>query len=206
MLMKVLVFGATGRCGRHIIKQALMKKYDVTAFARNPKAVAMHHERLTIVKGNVFDTLSVESAVKGQYAVICALGTKRKYQTKMLSVGTANILSAMKKYRVRRFVCLTSLGALGNDGGFVLRKVMIPLFYKHVFRDKKRQLDEIMNSDLDWIVVRAVKMTDGPRTKHYHAALVRPIKKSVSRANVADFLLKQITSDKFLREMPIVSD
>lgn len=204
--MKVLVFGATGRCGRHIIKQALKHKYEVTAFARNPKAVTMHHERLNVVKGNVFNALSVESAVKGQYAVICALGTNSKYPTKMLSEGTANIIKAMEKYRVKRFVCLTSLGALGNDGGVVLRKIMIPLLWKHVFADKKRQLDEILNSDLDWIVVRAVRMTEGPRTKHYHASLVRPIKKSVSRANVADFLLKQVAHDKFLREMPIVSD
>jgi len=204
--MKVLVFGATGRTGKHIIKQALKHKYAVTAFARNPKAITLHHELLNVVTGDVFDALSVESAIKGQHAVICALGTNSRYQTKMLSQGTANIISAMKKHHVKRFVCLTSLGALGNDGGFMLRKVMIPLFYKHVFRDKKRQLDEILNCDLDWIVVRAVKMTDGPRTKHYHAALVRPINDRVSRANVADFLLKQVTHDRFLREMPIVSD
>ncbi|MBU4301077.1 MAG: SDR family oxidoreductase [Nanoarchaeota archaeon] len=204
--MKLLIFGATGKCGQHIIRQALKHKYEVTAFARNPKAITLRHERLKIAAGNVFSLPSIESAVKGHQVVICALGTNSKYPTRMLSEGTANIIKAMEKCRVKRLVCLTSLGALGTDGSHTLRKIMIPLFYRHVFTDKKRQLEEIMNSGLDWIVVRAVKMTNGPRTKHYHAALVRPIKNSVSRANVAAFVLKQVAHDKFLREMPIVSD
>lgn len=204
--MKILVFGATGRTGRHIVRQALRQGYIVGAFARNPKNLDMQHENLRIIKGDVFNPDSVESAVKGHDAVLCALGTRSRLPTKMLSEGTGNIIKAMEKYHVRRFVCLTSAGVLDSDGGFLLGKVMIPVLWKHVFADKRRQLEEVMKSDLDWIAVRAVKLTDGPRTKKYHAALVRPIKNRVSRANVADFMLKQVTSDKFLREMPIVSD
>ena len=204
--MKVLIFGATGGCGRHLVQQALLQGYEVTAFARKPHSLNMKHGMLRVAKGDVFDIRAVESAVKGQHAVICALGTRSKTPTKVLSKGTENIIKAMEKYRVKRFVCLTSLGVLGSDAGFVLGKIMIPLFWKHVFIDKRKQLEEIMTSDLDWIVVRAVKLIDGPRTKNYHAALVRPIKNKVSRANVADFMLKQIKSDRFLREMPIVSD
>lgn len=204
--MKILIFGATGRVGRHIVGEALKQKHAVTAFTRTPKELSKHSGQLRVASGNVLDARSVDSAIKGQDAVICAIGTRAKYPTKMLSEGTANIIAAMKKHRVKRFVCLTSVGALGSDAGFVLGKIMIPLFYKHVFDDKRRQVEEIMTCGLDWIIVRSPKMTDGPRTKQYHASLVRPIKNKVSRANVADFMLKQVKENRFLREMPIVSD
>ncbi len=204
--MMILIFGATGKVGRHIVSEAIKQKHTVTAFTRNPHALSSHRGQLRIVRGNVLDARAVDLAVRDQDAVLCAIGTRARHPTKMLSEGAANIITAMEKHRVKRLVCLTSLGALGSDAGFILGKIMIPLFYRHVFDDKRRQIEEIMRSGLDWIIVRSPKMTDGPRTKHYHAALVRPIKNKVSRANVADFMLKQVKENRFLREMPIVSD
>lgn len=202
--MKILVFGASGGTGLCIVRQALSRGYAVTAFTRNPPSIKINHPNLRIIAGNVLDRRAIDAAVKGQDAVLCAIGAPSHGYTALLSEGTKNIVEVMERRNVRRFVCLSAVGVLGHDADFFLKHIMIPLFHKHIFSDRRVQLEEIMRSHLDWIVVRSVNLTDGPKSK-YHATLVRPIGARVSRANVADFMLKQLTSDTFLREIPIVS-
>src|SRR5512147_3139820 len=113
--MRILIVGATGGTGRELVEQALERGHEVTAFARRPEAVAVRHERLRVARGDVMDAASVAAAVAGQEAVLSALGHKRwLYPTRILSQGTANVLDAMAKQGVRRFVCETSLGV--GDG------------------------------------------------------------------------------------------
>ena len=73
--MKLAIFGATGGTGRELVTQALAQGHEVTAFARTPTKLALHHERLRVVEGNVLDYAAVEQAVIGQDAVLCALGS-----------------------------------------------------------------------------------------------------------------------------------
>ncbi|MGH2608882.1 MAG: NAD(P)H-binding protein [Tepidiformaceae bacterium] len=77
----------------------------------------MHHPRLTVVRGDVLDRASVEAAMRGQEAVVSALGHKRFFHpTRILSAGTRNILRAMEIHDVRRLVCQTSLGEVLSIG------------------------------------------------------------------------------------------
>jgi NADPH:quinone reductase-like Zn-dependent oxidoreductase len=74
---RVLIVGATGGTGRHLVAQALERGHLVTALARDPSALRIEHPRLRVVSGNVLDYASVEAAVRGQEAVVSALGHKR---------------------------------------------------------------------------------------------------------------------------------
>jgi hypothetical protein len=140
--LRVLILGATGRTGRELVRQALEQGHQVTALVRKPKKMKMEHPNLRVVEGNVLNYASVESAMRGQSAVLCALGTKRFfYPNRVLSSGTANILRAMKNCGVPRLICETSLG-LGNGvgrlgilGTFLLVPLVLPL----VFWEKVRQ-------------------------------------------------------------------
>jgi uncharacterized protein YbjT (DUF2867 family) len=108
---KVLIVGATGGTGRQLVEQALERGHLVTALARDPSALRVEHPRLTVVRGDVLDYLAVEAAVRGQDAVLSALGHKRFfYPTRILSEGTRNLLRALETHGVRRFVCETALG------------------------------------------------------------------------------------------------
>lgn len=75
--LRILIIGATGGTGQHLVRQALEQGHQVTALVRKPKKLKVEHPNLRVVNGNVLDYASVESAMDGQNAIVCALGTKR---------------------------------------------------------------------------------------------------------------------------------
>src|SRR5947207_2701559 len=115
--LRVLVIGATGGTGRQLVQQALEQGHQVTAFVRDPSKLKMEHANLRIVQGDVLDYASVEPAMRGQSAVLSALGHKRFfYPNKIQSNGMRNILRAMQTCNVPRLICETALG-IGNSVG-----------------------------------------------------------------------------------------
>jgi putative NADH-flavin reductase len=205
--MKLLVVGATGGTGREIVTQALEQSHVVTAFARNPADVTTKHENLKVVQGDVLDYSSVDAAMNGQDVVLSALGTRSLGKTTLLSVGTQNIIRAMHQHGVRRFVCESSLGVGDSKGqlGWLFDFIVLPLMLRRVYQDKEVQERFIKESNLDWIIVRPSALTNGPRTGVYrsdfrssHGSFIPKI----SRADVADFMLKQLTDNTFLRKTP----
>jgi putative NADH-flavin reductase len=207
--MKLAVFGATGGTGRLLVEQALAGGHEVNAFARKPVAITIQHERLHVVQGDVLTPACVREAVKGTDAVLCAFGTSNEPNTTVLSEGTQNILVAMEKHGVRRFVCEASLG-VGDSralGGIFFDYMIVPLFMKHKFADKEKQDLLIHQSALDWIIVRATRLTHGPKTGVYRTGLKLRLGPwaRIARADVAEFMLKQVSDNTYLRQAPGIS-
>jgi putative NADH-flavin reductase len=211
--MNLLVFGATGGTGRAIVAQALEQGHGVTAFVRNSDAIKTKHENLIVVPGDILDYASVERAVKGQDAVISALGTKAIRRNTTISDGTRNIITAMEKHEVRRLVFESSI-SIGDSKpqqrqfGLVYKIIIFPLILRNMFQDKEIQEGCIMQSALDWIIVRPAVLTNGPLTGVYRSefsATDTSIKAKISRADVADFMLKQLTDDTYVHKTPSLS-
>ncbi len=155
--MRLLIIGATGGTGRELVGQALESGHHVTALVRTPAKLRLVHQRLTVVQGDVLDRPSIVTAVRGQDAVLSALGHKRWfYPTRILSAGTANLLGAMEEVGVRRLVCETSLGLGESCGrmGLYYTLFVIPVILPFYYWDKRRQERIIRASGLDWVIVR----------------------------------------------------
>ena len=202
--MRVVVIGATGGTGRQLVRQALDLGHEVTALVRKPKKLKFEHPRLRVAKGNVLNYASVESAMQGQNAVVCALGTKRFFfPTRTLSEGTRNILRAMKSCNVPRLICESSLGLGSSVGrlGLLFTFFVVPVILPFIFWDKIRQEKLIEESDADWLIVRpGVLKNSEARGVYRHGPNLGNFLWSVriSRADVADFMLKQLTDDSLL--------
>jgi putative NADH-flavin reductase len=206
--MRVLVFGATGSVGRHVVEQGLARGHEVTAFVRDPSGLDVAHEGLTVFRGDVLDVSSVERAVRGQEAVLCSIGAGRKGRVR--SEGTRNIVRAMEGAGVRRLVCQTTLGAGESSGNlnFFWKHVMFGLLLRGAFADHEQQEAHVRRSDLDWTIVRPASFTDGGHTGEYRHGFP-PSKKGlelkISRADAADFMLDQLTEDAYIRQAPGLS-
>lgn len=205
---KVLIVGATGGTGRQLVEQALERGHVVTALARDPSALRIEHPRLTVVRGDVLDYRSVEAAVRGQDAVLSALGHKRFfYPTRILSEGTRNLLRAMETHGVQRFVCETALGIGDSAGrmGVYYTFFVIPIILPFYFWDKARQERLIAASGVSWVVVRPGALANGAKRGRYrHGRNVGSFLWTVriSRADVADFMLNQMTDNTYLGTAP----
>jgi len=203
--MHITVFGASGRTGLLTIFQALNQGYSVTAFARHASNVTIQHPNIQIIQGDILEFDKVKQAVDGRDVIFCLVGVDKNKPNTILSEGTRNILRAMEECDIKRFICMSSVGLLGTDAGFWFGKIIIPLFLRHVFEDKNRQMRIIQESNADWIIVRPVGLTDAPKTGSYTITFGLPMSKSVPRADVADFMLKLCTDKKYDRQMPVIS-
>ena len=203
--MNICVFGASGRTGLLIVFQALHQGHRVTAFARNATKVTIRHPNLTVIEGELNDFDTLKRAVEGHDAVLCALGVDSRKPGTVLSEGTRSIIRAMEATGVKRLVCMSSAGILGNDAGFWFGKVIVPLFLKHVFADKRRQAEIIRNSTLEWVIVRPVGLTDSPKTGSYKINPGIPTSHTVPRSDVADFMIKCAADKKYDGSMPALS-
>jgi putative NADH-flavin reductase len=203
--------GATGGTGRQLVAQALERGLTVTALARNNSKLQVEHPRLTVVQGDVLDAASLDVAMRGQDAVLSALGHKRYfYPSRILSEGTSNILRAMTAHRVGRLVCETSLGIGDSAGrmGLYYTFFVIPLILPLYFWDKTRQERVIAASNVDWVIVRPGALTNGTRQSRLrHGGRVGSFLRTVrvSRADVAAFMLDQLASNGYLRAAPGVA-
>jgi len=205
---RVLLIGATGGTGRQLVTQALERGYAVTALVRDPSRLQVDHPQLTVIQGDVLDEGSVEAAMRGQQAVLSALGHKRYfYPTRILSEGTRNILRAMETHGVARLVCETSLGIGDSAGrmGLYYTLFVIPVILPFYFWDKTRQERIIAGSNVEWVIARPGVLTNGDKRGQYrHGIRVGSFLLTVriSRADVATFMLDQLESDMYLRKAP----
>jgi uncharacterized protein YbjT (DUF2867 family) len=205
---RLLIVGATGGTGRQLVAQALERGYSVTALVRDPSRLPIEHPRLTILTGDVLDPASLEPAVRGQEAVLCALGHKRYFvPTSILSAGTRNLLRAMESHGVARIVCETALGLGDSAGrmGLYYTLFVVPVILPFYFWDKTRQERAVAASKVEWVVVRPAALTNGSRRGSYrHGPRVGSflITARISRADVADFMLRQLADDTYLGRAP----
>jgi len=207
--MKIVIFGAAGATGRIVVERALAQGYEVTAFDRLTAPLTIQHPKLTLIQGDIFNLAQVEVAIAGQDAVISVLGVRPGVTSPVCSEGTKNIIAAMYKLGIKRFISQSAFAVAALDGEW--REVpylpfILPFFpkVKAMFADKVVQEQEILHSDLDWIIVRPAKLTDGPGRGEYkvHDQLLMGPGAKISRADVADFLLKQVDDDTYMHKVP----
>lgn len=206
--MKLIIIGATGTIGQKLVRQALAEGHQVSGFSRHPGAAAIEHPEYTPIAGDVLDSAEVSQAVAGHDAVLIVLGSGRKGTVR--SAGTRNVIAAMKVHGIRRLICQSTLGAGDSreNLNFFWKHIMFGLLLREAYADHALQERYVRESGLDWTIVRPGAFTDGPRTgkyRHGFAATDRTTRLKISRADVADFTLKQLRGAEYVRQAPGIS-
>lgn len=207
---KILVVGGTGGTGRLIVAQALARGHEVTALVRSA-AKARDLAGAKLVVGDARDETALREALKGQDAVVSALGPPASpfREVTLLSVATRALVRAMEAERVVRLVCITGLGAGDSvgHGGFLFDNVIFPLILRTVYDDKNRQEAIIRDSALDWILVRPTVLNDKPARSAIRALsdLTDFHGGVIAREDVARFVLDQLRDDTWLRRSPLIT-
>lgn len=209
--MKLAIFGATGRTGKPLVKQALEAGHEVVALVRTPAKMPLPNDRLTVVQGDSMRASDVEMVVQGADAVISVLGQSKDAPKDLQTVSTRNIVAAMKKFGVKRLVSLTGAGVdapqdkpkLFNH----LIKFALTATSGQVLKDGEMHARVIKDSQLDWVIARGPMLNEGPFTGTYRTGWVGVNTGArISREDLADFLLKQVTDTTYLHQLPMVSD
>jgi putative NADH-flavin reductase len=215
--MKLFIAGANGGIGRQAVEQALQAGHQVTALVRDPAKLALTHLNLRIVKGDIMQPDTFAHQLKGQQAVISALGVSggslfSDKPTTLYSQGNANLLKAMEQYGVKRIFCI-SASALDISPVIpwyvrLVAKYIIQKLLKHMYADLRRMENIIKASRTDWTIIRPPQLTDEPLTGHYRTALNTFLKDclKISRANVAHFIVNDLTNEATYRTTVELAD
>ena len=208
--MKLLVIGATRGIGRRLVELALDEGHSVTALVRDPQRLPISHEQLVVMTGDILEPESVQYAAEGQDAVCITIGINptRKPVT-VFSEGAKNVIEAMTRSGSGLLICVTGIGAgdSKNHGGFFYDKIFNPLLLKTIYADKDRQEALVSSSNLEWIIVRPGFLTNGPQTGTYRALteLEGITAGKISRADVAHFILTEMTEKQYLSKTPLLT-
>jgi nucleoside-diphosphate-sugar epimerase len=216
--MKVLVVGSTGGSGRAAVENLLSEGHEVTAFSRQALRTATRSERLHSVNGDAMNLTEVERAVQNQDAVVVTLGiSENPLRVRFLgpartpidvrSAGTRNVISAMRKYNVRRLVVQTTygVGETRNRLGLVDR-LYFNLVLAPQIADTERQNRDVTESGLDWVIVQPVHLTDDAEyDMPFISTEGQTAKTKVSRNSVGRFLAHAVQAPTFVRKSVALS-
>jgi putative NADH-flavin reductase len=208
--MKLVVFGASRGAGLEVVKQALNAGHAVSAFVRSPSNLQIEHPNLTVFQGDAMDADAVEKAIVGQEAVVSTLGPTRPPVPHMMETSARNIVAGMKKHGVRRIVSTTGAGVRQPEDQpkliDYLISILLNLVAREVVMDSAENVKVIQASGLDWTVIRFPRLMDGEHTGKYCVGYVdKDSSSQLSRADGADFVLKELVEKKWVRRLPLVS-
>jgi putative NADH-flavin reductase len=211
--MNVLVLGANGAVGQIVIVELLKSNHEVTALARNAGAIQLKHPRLTVIQGTPANRGELENALAGQDAVLSTLGARTNKKTTLRTDVARNLVSGMRKQHVRRLAWLDAAG-VGSSKKFVQRssflfgRIIMPLFLNHMYNDAASADSLIENSGCEWIIVRPMSFTDDAQSKKLTVltdmSLTVRLGLRIARADVATFMVEQLTKDDYVGKMPII--
>jgi uncharacterized protein YbjT (DUF2867 family) len=209
----VLVIGASRGIGLETVKRALGAGYRVRAFARGAAAIALDAPELEKIAGDALDSAAITGALAGAAVVIQSLGATHSPQailggTTIFSRATRILVDAMRGTGVRRLVAVTGLGAGDSrgHGGLLYDALIFPIMLKRIYDDKDVQEQMIKASGLEWTIVRPGLLTSGPATGQARALIERREWRagSISRADVAEFLVREAFERRFVGQTPLL--
>lgn len=209
--MKLALFGASGKVGLQLVQQALEAGNEIVALVRNPSSMSIQNKQLPLIQGDAMNQTDVEKVVQGSDAVISTLGHRKNSPKDMQTVAIQNIIAAMQKFGVKRLISLTGAGVDAPQDKPKFSNHLIKLALKtmsgDVLKDAEQHAELIKHSGLDWIIVRGPMLVEGPHTGKYRVGWVGiNTSARISRADLADFLLKQVTDNTYLHQAPMISN
>jgi putative NADH-flavin reductase len=208
--MKILIIGATRGIGAQLLEQALEAQHKVTVLARDPDKITLVDEKLTVLKGDVCNPATVSGAVQGQEAVCVTIGVPiTLHPVTVFSDGIVQVIKAMQQHHVQRLLCVTGIGAGDSKGhgGFLYDRIFKPLLLRTIYADKDLQEQCVKESGLDWVIVRPAGLTNGPCSKKYRIVTILDgvISRRISRADVAHFILSELSEQKYTGKTPLLT-
>jgi putative NADH-flavin reductase len=205
-MKRLLILGATGRTGQHLVAQALEQGHQVTAFVRDPAKLPTRHERLHVTVGTIVEKSdALEQAMNGQETVISVLGVGTSLKSgHLIERGVPVMVAAMRSAGIGRLIFTSAIGVgPAFSEAPLFSKLVIRVLLKDIYPDKLVGENLIRKSDLDWTIVQPAGLTNGPLTRRYRAGehLRHRSFATVSRADLAHFLVSQLDDRTYVRKI-----
>jgi putative NADH-flavin reductase len=209
--MRITVFGASGAIGKLLIRQALDNGYNIRAYVRNPSKLDLKHQNLETIQGDLHDYDKIKQAILGADVVISTLGPplKRKYDDFSVLEGHKNIIRTMETENIKRFITIATPSVKSTEDipslATIMPTIMAKIFFPSAYKEIVQLGEAVKASQLDWIIIRFIAPNNKPPKGKVKITFGdTKINWGISRADIADFILKQTKDNQYIRSMPII--
>ena len=206
-IKKVCVFGATGKTGQRVLEELIKRNYEINAFVRNPRKI--NNPEINVYTGNLYSLFDVQKSVEGCSAVISALGHTKNSDPEMQTKAISNIINSMQKFGIKKIISLTGTGVRqkGDKVSFLdmFANLLIEKIDPARIKDGIKHAEKLKFSNLDWVIIRVLKLTNRGEETFYRLKNEGPAELLTSRKKVSKIIVDLLETDRFDRQMPIVS-
>jgi putative NADH-flavin reductase len=205
----IAVIGGTGKAGKFLVKELINQGFQIRVLTRNPSKIDTTNKQLEKIIGDITNYKSVYSLLEGCTSVISTLG-QSKGEDPVFSIAAQNIVRAMNQLRIKRYVVLTGLtiDTQFDKKGFStkLKSSIMKILFKNIIKDKQKEYEILLASDLEWTVVRVpfIDLTESKQKLLIN--LTDCPGKRISSTDLACFLIDQLSSREFVRQAPFISN
>jgi putative NADH-flavin reductase len=208
--MRLLLLGASGRTGTQLLVQAAGQGHEVSVLVRDPRRLDERQQPSRLLTGSATDPAVIDQAVGGQDAVLCALGPRSPVElvrSQLMRRSIPSLAESMQRHGVARLILLSALG-VGESNAYapLASRLAFATILRQVGKDKRGAEAAVRASTLDWTIVYPPALTNGSATRRYrHGEQLRlGARASISRADVAEFMLAQLTDSNYSRRGAII--
>jgi uncharacterized protein YbjT (DUF2867 family) len=201
--MKIVLLGSTGLTGQILLNDFLKRGFEVTDFVRDSSKIKDVDEKLKVVQGDPANAESLQKALIGHDAVVCALGYRKpKQQQRVFEPAMRAVAKVGAQVGIKKIVYLSAYGVAEtrSDLGFLVGKIVLPMLLEGVFADHAATEQIVRSSGIDYTIARPGTLNNGPRTGSYRAQEGLMKARKMSRADVADFMLRSLTEPSLSRK------
>ncbi|MGI4884741.1 MAG: NAD(P)-dependent oxidoreductase [Janthinobacterium lividum] len=205
----VALLGGAGKAGRPLVQAALAAGHHVRALLRHPDDFPFRHPRLTVVPGDARDPGALRQLLRGSHALLSTLGNPKGEPTPMLSTVTGLLLKALPEAGIRRYVAVTSLYDTGRpqpDAATAQAAAYMDQHYPKFMADRRLELALLSASGLDWTCARLPLVVEAPALGPARAQRDGLPGPTITSADLAQFLLAQLTSAQYWQRAPFVAN
>lgn len=207
--IKVAVIGGTGKSGKYVTNELINRAYPIRLLHRNPETLSYNNPLIEVIKGDARDPGAILELLTGAYSVISTLG-QPVGEPSIFSDATRNILRAMMKLGISRYIVTTGLSVdAHNDrkGSITLEGTnWMKTNYPETTQDKQAEYELLLQSKIDWTLVRLPRIIETEKHGQTITSLTDCPGSSICAADLADFLIDQLTDHTFYRQAPFLAN
>ncbi|MBC7892063.1 MAG: NAD(P)H-binding protein [Sphingobacteriaceae bacterium] len=205
----IAILGGAGKAGRPLVWEALRAGYRVRVLLRHPEQFDLTDARLQLIQGDARDPAALRQLLGGCSALLSTLGNPRGEPMPMLSTVTGHLLLLLPEAGIRQYVTVTSLYKTGSEQQDLPTKQAAEFMdqtFPQFMADRRRELELLSASDLDWTYVRLPYVMQEPALGTILVNLEHLPGPRITAEDLARFLVGQLESREYVSKAPFVAN